>query len=136
MKSIIIFALFLTLAAATPFHPLLKVLDEEIPDDVKKCVETHGVETKKCLSEYSLILMKHLQELMEHAKDPENLKESTKKDVCCSELTWEDCVYSAVKSTPGCVDALKREFDKMEKKEGNLKMCGTKYARGGPGCKA
>jgi hypothetical protein len=135
MKSIIIFALFLTLAAAIPTHPLLSVLDDELPDDVKKCVEAHGVETKKCLSEYGLIVMKHLKEIEEHAKDPENLKETTKKDICCSELVLEDCMLEAVKSTPGCTDILKKFIKKEEETEQYKKMCGTKYARGGPGCK-
>ena len=131
---IFVFALCLTLATAKPTHPLLHLLDgDEVPDDVKKCVEAHQAEITECAQELIAVVMQHLQELMEHEKDPENLKDSTKKDICCTELTTEDCMLSVVKSTPGCVDALKREFDKADKKESYVKTCGTKYARGGPG---
>ena len=138
MNSIlIVFTLCLTLATAKPTHPLLQLLEgDEVPDDIKKCVEAHKAEFEKCSQEYMAKVMPHIQELMEHQKDPENLKESTKKDVCCSELILEDCVYEVMKNTPGCVDAFKREVAKAEKQEAHIKMCGTKYARGGPGCKA
>lgn len=137
MNSIVLyFALFLTLTAAVPTNPLLSFFDgDEMSDDLKKCVEAHNCSVMKCVDPYIAIVTKHIEEVKEHLKDPENLKESTKKDLCCAIYPMQDCVLNVIKDDHECLNIVKREIAKDMKSELHYKMCGTKYVRDVPGCK-
>ncbi len=133
MIAILAFALcFASLSSASFLdHPLLSPRANK--DKVVGCVQAHQRAVLECVADLSKQITKHEDDINKHQTDPENQSEETKKDVCCAEWKAEDCVLDVVNDTPGCVDAMKEAF--KERAERKAKVCGTKYARGGPGCK-
>jgi hypothetical protein len=132
MIALIVFSLCLVTLTSASSHPWLSSPDEDDPV-LLKCYKDYQKQIHECGKDITAQVNKHMEDIDKHRSDPENVSETTKKDVCCSEWKAEDCALNAMKAEPKCIEAYKKFFETDQNKR--PKMCGVKYARGGEGCK-
>ncbi len=128
-KAVILALCLVTLASAITFA------DQEDPI-LQECIKNNQAKVTACTKPVSDAMMKHLEEVRQHPTDPENLKDSTKKDICCPEWPAIDCIMDLFKESAKCVEAFKKAVQQELHSDRVVKTCGTKFARGGQGCKA
>lgn len=89
--------LCLLILASSDQHPWLTPSDDK--QDLNNCVETHPAEVIRCLEKFNTEKKEHIDEINNHRSDPENIKDSTKKEVCCAKWNGEDCMLDVSKDS-------------------------------------